>query len=213
VRAVTFGRDQIGQLSTRAIGSTTQNFGYNTKDQLTSAASTTYTTDAAGNPTTNGAATQSFDAAGQLCWALPSGSVTTPTCGTVPVGATGYTFDGVGERTSAGSTTYAYDQAGQLTTFTGPGVSATYRYNGDGLPVAKTAAGATSTFFWDNSSTPNILADGANSYHYGPSALPIEQTGVFPVWWTRVYAAIWLMFLYPISYSWGVKYLSVECRR
>src|SRR5450759_3637645 len=36
---------------------------------------------------------------------------------------------------------------------------------------------------------------------------------VFPVFWTPIEAASWLMSLYPSSYSVGVKYPSVEWRR
>jgi hypothetical protein len=70
VLSMTFGRDPAGQLSAQTIGSTSQNFGYNAKGQLGSVGSTTYGTDAANNPITVGTATQTFDAAGQLCWSL-----------------------------------------------------------------------------------------------------------------------------------------------
>ena len=43
--------------------------------------------------------------------------------------------------------------------------------------------------------------------------IDVDATGVFPLLWTQVQAAIWLMSLYPSSYSWGVKYPRVECRR
>ncbi|MBP2326973.1 RHS repeat-associated protein [Kibdelosporangium banguiense] len=182
VFSMTFGRDPIGQLSSRQVGTASQTFGYNAKNQLSSDGSTTYGVDAADNPTKVGAATQAFDPAGQLCWSLPSGSVTNPSCGTVPTGATPYTSDSLGERKTAGSTTFGYDQAGRLTTFGGSS-SATYRYNGDGLRTSKTVGSATTTFFWDSSKTPNILTDGTNSYLYGPGGLPIEQIGAASSAW------------------------------
>jgi hypothetical protein len=51
----------------------------------------------------------------------------------------------------------------------------------------------------------------------GPRWLDVDpdnrQPGVFPFLWTRFRAAISLISLYPSSYSRGVKYPSVECRR
>jgi YD repeat-containing protein len=146
VLSAAYGRDPVGQLSTRAVGAVSQSFGYNGKEQLASDGSAAYTTDAADNPTTVGPATQSFDAAGQLCWSLPSGTAANPTCGTPPTGATAVTHDGIGNRKTAGSATYGYDQAARLTTFTGPSASATYRYDGNGLRTLKTVGGVTTTF-------------------------------------------------------------------
>ncbi|WP_432855272.1 RHS repeat domain-containing protein [Amycolatopsis sp. CA-161197] len=183
VFSATYGRDPVGQLSNRAVGSASQSFGYNAKEQLASDGSAAYSTDAADNPTTVGATTQSFDAAGQLCWTLPGATAPNPTCATPPAGAATVTFDGVGNRKTAGSATYGYDQAARLTTFTGPSTSATYRYNGDGLRTSKTVGGVTTTFVWDNGGTPNILTDGTTSYLYGPGRLPIEQIGTSSSSW------------------------------
>ncbi|MFJ9778960.1 RHS repeat-associated core domain-containing protein [Amycolatopsis sp. NPDC101161] len=176
VFSMTFGRDPIGQLSSRQIGTASQTFDYNAKNQLKADGATTYGVDAADNPTTVGTSTQVFDAAGQLCWTLPSGTVANPSCDTVPTGATSSTSDGLGERKTTGSNTYGYDQAGRLTTLSGP-ASASYRYNGDGLRTAKTVGGTTTTFVWTAEKTPNLLTDGTNSYLYGPGGLPIEQIG------------------------------------
>jgi RHS repeat-associated protein len=183
VLSTTYGRDPIGQLSTRAVASVTQTFGYNAKEQLASDGSATYATDAADNPVTVGTATQSFDPAGELCWSLPAGTATNPTCATPPAGATTYTFDSLGERKTAGSTSYGYDQAGRLTTFTNQSTSATYAYNGDGVRTSKTVGAAKMAFVWDDSATPNILTDGVNSYLYGPDGLPIEQIGSGGSFW------------------------------
>ncbi len=182
VLSATYGRDPAGQLSTRTVGQAAQTFGYNPKEQLASDGSATYTTDAADNPTTVGATTQAFDAAGQLCWSL-AGTTANPTCATTPAGATAVTHDGVGNRKTAGSATYAYDQASRLTAFTGPATSATYRYDGNGLRTSKTAGGVTTAFVWDNGGTPNILSDGTTSYVYGPGRLPIEQIGATASSW------------------------------
>jgi hypothetical protein len=156
---MTFGRDPVGQLASSQTGTVSQTYGYNPKNQLIAEGTTTYGVDAADNPAKVGAATQAFDPAGRLCWTLPSGTAANPTCGTVPGGATAYTSDEQGGRKTAGSTTYTYDQAERLTAVNG----ATYRYDGDGLRVAKTAGGTTTTFVWDAGQTPGLLADGTNS--------------------------------------------------
>jgi RHS repeat-associated protein len=55
--------------------------------------------------------------------------------------------------------------------------TSTYAYNGDGLRTSDTPAGSsTQQFTWDvTQSTPNLLADGTNSYLYGPGGVPVEQ--------------------------------------
>jgi RHS repeat-associated protein len=44
-------------------------------------------------------------------------------------------------------------------------------------------AGVTTTFTWDDESTPNLLSDGTTSYLYGPDGLPIEQTSASGTNW------------------------------
>ena len=182
VFAMTFGRDANGQLASQTISGVSQSFGYNPKEQLSADGTTAYAMDAADNPVTVSGATQAFDPAGQLCWALPGGTVANPSCGTAPSGATGYTFDGLGQRKTAGTVSYGYDQAGRLTTFTGASTS-TYRYNGTGLRTSKTVGGTTTAFVWDAGATPNLLSDGTNSYLYGPGGLPIEHLGAAGSFW------------------------------
>jgi RHS repeat-associated protein len=192
VFSATYGRDPASQVSSQTIGGVAQSYGYTPREQLASTTAgsptTSYNYDAANNPTTVGTATQAFDPAGQPCWTLPTGPVTNPACGTTPTGATIYTVNSVGQRTkttpaTGTASTYDYDQAGRLTTLTGPSGSATYGYNGTGLRVSKTIGSTTSVFVWDNSSTPNILTDGTNSYVYGPDGLPIEQIGAGGTSW------------------------------
>ena len=181
VFAMTFGRDPAGQLSGQTISGTTQSFGYNAKEQLASDGATAYAMDAADNPVTVAGGSQAFDPAGQLCWASAS-AVATPTCGTVPSGAKTYTFDSLGQRKTAGTVSYGYNQAGRLTSYTGT-TSATYTYDGIGRRTAKTANGTNTAFVWDTGTTPNLLADGTNSYLYGPDGLPIEQIGAGGSFW------------------------------
>jgi len=192
VLAQSYTRDAAGQVSTQTIGSTADSYGYTTDEQLASDTSgttvTPYAADGASNPTTVGPSTQAFDAAGQACWTLPSGTVSTPACATVPSGATAYTYNSEGQRTKATpasgtASAYGYNQAGQLTSFSGSGGSASYAYDGDGLRISKTVGGTTSTFTWDNEQTPNILTDGTTSYLYGPDGLPVEQIASSTSYW------------------------------
>lgn len=187
VLSMTFGRDPLGQLSSRTTtGQSAESFGYTPREQLASAGPAAYGMDAANNPVTVGAVTQAFDPAGQVCWALATGSVTNPTCAAKPAGATAFTFDDLGERKTAGSATYGYDQAGDLTTFSGPGGSAVYKYDGLGLRTAKTVGGVTTPFVWGTGDVPDLLSDGANTYIYGPRGLPIEQiTGSTTLWFVH----------------------------
>jgi RHS repeat-associated protein len=186
-----YNRDPVGQVQVQTVGSAAQNYGYTAREQLSSVTSggvaVSYAQDAANNPIAVGASTQSFDAAGQLCWSITA-AVSNPSCATVPTGATKYTFNSLGERAAATPATgtasaYGYDQAGRLTSFTGPNGSASYSYDADGLRVAKTAGGTTSTFVWDDASVPDVLADGTNTYLYGPEGLPIEQVGASASYW------------------------------
>jgi RHS repeat-associated protein len=161
--------DQLGRMTSDAVGSATTNDGY--------------TTDSA------------------LCWS----GTGTGTCSSPPSGATVYGSNAIDARcysttsTSSGSCTsppsgsttqsYGYDQLGDLTcataantssyTCSSPNASATttYAYNGDGLRMADTpAGGSTQQFTWDvSSSVPDLLADGTNSYLYGPNGTPVEQ--------------------------------------
>ncbi|GLZ37140.1 RHS repeat-associated core domain-containing protein [Actinokineospora sp. NBRC 105648] len=179
VLSATYGRDPVGQVSTQTVGGApAQASTYTPREQLATAGSTAFTYDAADNPTKIGAATQAFDPAGRLCWRLPTGTVASPTCGTVPPGAAAYVFDAVGNRTKAGTTTtYGYDQAKRLTSYAGAGGSATYAYNGDGLRMSKTVGATTTNFVWGTGTTPELLSDGTTNYLYGPDGTPIEQIG------------------------------------
>ena len=181
-----YGRDNAGQISSQTVAGTSQSFGYTSREQLGSTTggatgtggTASFAMDAADHPTTVGAATQTFDPAGQQCWSITT-AVTTPTCGTVPTGATTYTFDGVGDRTkttpaTGTASTYTYNQAQQLTAASTPSGSGTYTYNGAGLRTSKTVAGVTINYTWDQAE--ELLTDGTNTYIYGPDGQPLEQT-------------------------------------
>ena len=99
---------------------------------------------------------------------------------------TAYTYDSQGNRTGmapAGgtTTTLAYDQANRLIAY---GAGAAYAYDGDGLRMKKTVSGTSTAFAWDQSGgLPLLLADGSDSYIYGPDGQPLEKiSGTTPTY-------------------------------
>lgn len=194
---LTYTRDSMGDVksatpSAGAPGVGTA-FTYNANQYLQTATTTTtanYDYDSAGNATTFGGNTQSFDPAARLCW-TKSGSVAGSACASPPTGATAYAYDNNGARTakspSAGAATgYAWNGANQLSNISGA-VTAAYTYDGDGLRATKTVGSASATFSWDrNTSVPALLSDGSVDYITGPTGTPLEQTapdGSNPVWY------------------------------
>jgi RHS repeat-associated protein len=176
-----YGYDALNRVTT----GTTASYGYDSASELTSI------TPNGGSTTT----TQTYNSDGQLCWA----GIGTGTCSSPPTGATIYGFNSVGERTGAvtqsgATTSYSWDQDGDLLCETAANtsgyscsspnssVTSTFAYNGDGLRMSDTPAGAsTQQFTWDVSgSIPQLLEDGANFYLYGPNVgdAPIEQISV-----------------------------------
>jgi YD repeat-containing protein len=144
-------------------------YTYNPLMQLTADGTTTDGYDHAGDPTTLGSATQTFDAASELATSATSGTTAT------------YGYNPRGDRTTAttgsSTTSYGYNQAGELTSYTPPaGTATSYTYNGDGLRATKTTGSTTATYAWDiNASIPDMITDGSASYIYGPGGLPVEQ--------------------------------------
>ena len=187
--SITYTHDnanQVASVSPTGLPGSAQTDGYTNDQQLNAVTSgtttTSYTYNGAGDPTDAGGNGQAFDAAGQLRWTLPK-ATSTNACGTVPSGATTYGYDTLGERTSTKpatgtTTTYAYNQAGQLTGYTGPGGTASYIYDGQGLRAAKTIASTTTAYAWSIGNTPDPLSDGTTDYLYGPGGVPIEQLAV-----------------------------------
>ena len=133
IAAFSYGRNAAEQVSSTTNAAGNQSYGYTHRDQLASQTSgstvNSFGYDAANNPTTVGATTQTFDAAGQL-----------KTSGTAS-----FTFDAEGDRTMAtpGSgtgTTYSYNQASNLTGLTSPAGTSSYTYDGNGLRATETVA-------------------------------------------------------------------------
>lgn len=169
--ALAYTRDPLGELTsetqTGLPGPADLSYSYNQLNQLTSAGSSNYSYDNAGNVTQlAGASAYSYDDASQL--------TSSPT-------AT-YTNDQVGERTAStptagGQTSYAYNQAGRLISYTPPtGPATSFAYNGDGIRTSRSTGTSTSNFKWDlTAGSPTLLTDGQNNYIYGPGNTPIEQ--------------------------------------
>jgi len=84
-----------------------------------------------------------------------------------------YTWDDSGNLLSDGVHTFSYDAADRLVGVSGPGLTAGYTYNGDGLRVASTVNGVPTTYTWDVSGDvvagglPQVLMEGSYAYGYG----------------------------------------------
>jgi RHS repeat-associated protein len=190
--SLTSPRDNAGQISGETptgVPGSAQTYAYTPLEQVqsttTGGTATTYGYDAADNPITVGAATQTFDATDQLCWSTTATPPASPACGTVPAGATTYAFDPLGDRKTATAggavTSYGYDQGDRLTSYTKTGTTAGYAYNGAGLRASKTVNGTTTRYTWDI--TQNLLYDGTTAYLYGPGGSPVEQVGAAASQW------------------------------
>jgi RHS repeat-associated protein len=172
--SLSYTRDKAGQLesliSKGLPGAEEEAFSYDENERLTGAGASNFEYDAANNLTEAPGTTNEYDAAGQL----ETGTGST------------YGYDEEGERTkltpsSGPASTYKYDQAGNLTAVerakegATPAISEDNAYDGTGL-LASRSTGPTEYLAWDQSaSLPLLLADGENSYIYGPSGLPVEQ--------------------------------------
>ena len=172
--SLTYGVDAIGQASSE----NTTSYGYNAINQLTGAGTTTYGYDGADNLHQGmmpglGALTLTSDPANQLATGSVRNGSSQVESMTFKYDPTGNRYQEVGTGAQAINNTYKYDQANRLT---GYGASATYLYNGDGLRMTKTVAGATTQQSWDVAEgLPLLLKDGTTSYIAGLGGLPLEQ--------------------------------------
>ncbi len=173
--SLTYARDPNGQLESTTQkglpGAESTSYSYDENNRLTKGGTTEYKYDEADNPTKTGSSTNTFNEGDEL------------------TEATGvkYSYDELGQRTKrtpteGQATTYSYDQAGNLTKAErakegeAPAIEDSYAYDGNGLRASQTISGTTSYLAWDVSgSLPLLINDGANSYIYGPSGLPVEQ--------------------------------------
>jgi RHS repeat-associated protein len=171
IQAFTYSRnaDSLVNVATRT-GANPQNFSYDATSELTSDALGSYAYDPAGNLTASlNKQKLTYNAADEL--------VTS----SVAKKKSSYTYNAEEERTSSTaplgtSVNYSYDQADRLIGLSEGSTLATYSYNGDGLRMSKTVDAAPAVqFTWNTvASTPLLLADGANSYIYGPGNVPLE---------------------------------------
>src|SRR5579875_3391332 len=179
-----YGRDALGQVnsSTDQLPGLRKSYSYNSLNQLTS------------QTTSNRAQTTwSYDGAGNITGMQDTGSNISETFGydsgdnqLTSLQATGsnafnetYSYNANGDRTGMSGTqsaTYGYSQAGELTSFTQGSTSASYAYNGEGLPMSKTVNGVAENYVWDEAEgMPLIIQDGNTKYITGPGGLPVEQ--------------------------------------
>jgi RHS repeat-associated protein len=156
--------------SVRPSGSTTQRYSYDAVNRLTKDAQGRYGYDPASDITKLlSTRPMAYNSGSELTSTGTKSSLTT------------YGYDPQGDRISQTPATgpavnYGYDQADRLISFSNGTVSASYAYNGDGLRASKTGGSTTTSFTWDSAEgLPPLLADGTNSYLYGPGGLPIEQ--------------------------------------
>ncbi len=150
-----YTRDADGQLTSDSSAPSSQDsYAYTALNQLCYAASSNsepcgsppsgaraYKYDESENLTEDGATTQAFDAANQLCWSAWTTSSTS--CATPPAGATTYSYNARGDRigvkpASEPASALTYDQANRLIGFTEGKATASYTYNGEGLRMSKT---------------------------------------------------------------------------
>jgi RHS repeat-associated protein len=182
--SLSYVRDALGQVEKEARsglpGSEEVSYGYDQNNRLTEAGPASFEYDAADNLTKGIGSTNTYDAASQL----EAGTGLT------------YSYDKLGERTkstpaSGPATSYGYDQAGNLVSVSGPeegeapAIAETMTYDAAGLLASKMSGLTTQHLSWDQSAEPPLLlADGENSYVYGPNGLGIEQisTGEEPTY-------------------------------
>lgn len=134
--------------------------------------SNSYVYSSGDDPIGVGSVTQEVDAAHELCWAKAGASA--GSCGSPPSGAAVYGYNSAGDRTGSAGTTLSYDNRGLMTA----AGDATYVYGPDGLRVAKTVAGVSTSFVWDDAAAvPLLLVDGGGFYVYGPGGEPVARLG------------------------------------
>ncbi len=191
-------------------GSTHQvSYGYNNRNLLTSVthskggtiASASYTLNAVGDRTVNGATnysydlldrltgdgtnSYSYDPAGNRLTLTVGGSTTTSSydaadrlTGTTSPTTTN-TYDTNDNETARASDTFGWDVENHLTSETVGGTSSTMTYNGDGLRLSRTSGGTTTSYLWDvGRGLPRLLDDGTYQYIYGVGAGPVERVAL-----------------------------------
>jgi RHS repeat-associated protein len=165
-----YTHDAGSQVTAHTVGSVTTSYGYDAFGQLTSESRTgysaSYTYDANGNRLTKtlGGVTETY--------AYDSGDKLTAITGGSNPRTFGY--DAAGRTTSvvtgSGTTTLSYDYESRITSISGPGLSASYSYNGLDTRVSKTENSVDKTFLRDGDYvTDPVLSDGSATFTPGIS--------------------------------------------
>lgn len=121
-----------------------------------------YIYDAADRITNDGGALMSYDTADELTLISRTGH------------SSPLSYDPEGNRTTASANKLTYDAENRLTAF---GTLAKYKYNGDGLRMAKVVGATSELYAWDQRqrNLPVIIQDGTVSYIYGPAQVLVER--------------------------------------
>ena len=183
------GADRLTALHTTVGGSTVSRFQY-TVDRLglrtgvtetllpTGTRSISYTYDGllrlTGAVESTGASyAYDYDLAGNRTSVTANGSTTT-TAYNAANQVAGWSYDAAGNLLNDGTSTSTYDALGRMTSRNGT----SYRYNGDGVLVAQTAAGNATRYTQDLvSSLSMVLNDGSANYIYGHERLGAQAGG------------------------------------
>lgn len=164
-------------------------------------ASASYTLNAVGDRTANGATSYSYDLLDRLTGDGTKNYTYDPTGNRLSMvvggsttnysydaadrltGTTGptttNTYDNNDNETARGSDTFGWDVENHLTSSTVGGVSMTYTYNGDGLRLTRTNGGTTTNYLRDvGRGVPRLLDDGTYQYIYGVGSGPIARVAL-----------------------------------
>lgn len=166
--AVGFNYDAANRLSSLTLpDNVTLDYTYDKKSQVTSIVykkngsffgDLTYTYDASGRRTKLGGsfarlgfptaiASHTYNAANQM----------------TQRGSTTLTYDNNGNLTSDGTNTYTWDARNQLTAMSGPGLSASFLYDGIGRRIRKTVNGSATDYLYDGATAVQEISGGTPS--------------------------------------------------
>ena len=96
------------------------------------------------------------------------------------VNGVAYTWDNNGNLLNDGTSVYTYDAANRLKTVTQGSTVSSYVYNGLGDRLSQTVNGVATQYTLDlNTGLTQVLADGANTYLYGPTRIGEQQPAGF----------------------------------
>ncbi len=189
------GYDTSSRLTSKTLQTTatqavmsTENYILDTQNQVTSktkdGVTTTYTYDAngqlSGESRTGYVCTYTYDANGNRLTKTLNGTTESYTYDDgdkmLTAGSKSYGYDTAGRTTSivdgSGTTTLNYDYESRISGLSGPGISASYSYNGFDTRVSKVENSVSNTFVRDGvDATASVIRDSAASYTPGISEM------------------------------------------